>query len=140
MSEEKGFLFNIVSNIGDGHQIQAAFNLPVGAKKADIDSITDEFFSSVKRQAARLRVPTIEMEVLRQGALLDGVKAGIARLEDAPKLNGKRQTNTEAQYQQALSQLDADTAKLELFKRNLELTYKEAEIEESKWLTQAVNS
>lgn len=144
MSEEKnkdnGFLFNVVSNIGDGHQIQAAFNLPKGATKEEIDSVTDLFFGAVKRQAARLRVPTIEMEVARQTALIEGVKASVARLDEAPKLNGKRQTATEAQYQQALSQLDADKAKLEIFKKNLELTLLEAEVKGSEWPTQLASS
>ena len=129
MSEEKGFLFNVVSNIGDGHQIQAAFNLPVGATKADIDSITDQFFASVKRQAARLRVPTIEMEVGMQQAKVEGIRKNLDKLREAPKLiNGKRRDTDEAQYRQSETQLDADIARLELLKKNLELTYKEAEL------------
>lgn len=127
--EEKGFLFNVVSNIGEGHQIQAAFNLPTGAVKADMDKVFDEFYGAVKRQEARLRVPAIEMEVGRQAALVDGITHAVNRLKEAPQLNGKRQTATEAQYQQTQTQLEADSAKLALLKKNLELTYKEAEIE-----------
>lgn len=140
--EEKGFLFNIVSNIGDGHQIQAAFNLPVGATKADIDAVTDQFFASAKRQAARLRVPTIEMEVGMQTAKVEGIKKGFDKLRDKPVLtNGRRSTLDDNAYKQAEVQLDADTARLELMRKNLELTYKEAElpIQESPCLIQQTN-
>jgi multidrug resistance efflux pump len=141
MVDEKsnGFLFNIVSNIGDGHQIQAAFNLPVGATKADIDSITDQFFSSAKRQAARLRVPAIEMEVGVQSAKIDGQLKHINALRDKPTINGRRTQQDDAAYKQAEAQVDADKARLELLKKNLELTYKEAElpIQDSPCLIQA---
>lgn len=140
--EEKGFLFNVVSNIGEGHQIQAAFNLPVGAGKAEMDKIFDEYFASIKRQEARLRIPTIEMEVGRQNALVEGISLAVNRLKEAPALNGRRSTATEAQYQQTQTQLEADSAKLALLKKNLEATYKEAEVEvkESPCLIARANS
>lgn len=129
---ENGFLFNVVSNIGDGHQIQAAFNLPVGAGKSDMDKIFDEYFRSINRQAARLRVPAIEQQVKQQEALVEGVKKSVDRLREAPQLNGKRRTQDEAAYQQVQAQMDADAARLAILNTNLELTYKEAEIEGSK--------
>lgn len=131
MSEDKGFLFNVVSNIGNGHQVQVAFNLPTGAKQVEMDSVLDEYFRSIARAEARLRVPTIEQQVLQQVALIDGTQKAVDRLRDAPQLNGKRRSNEEAQFQQAQTQLEAEIAKLDLLKRSLELTYKEAEVESS---------
>src|SRR5271166_5574640 len=128
MSNETGFLFNIVSNIGDGHQVQAAFNLPQGATRKDIAAVTDEFFAAIKRQAARLRIPAIEMEVGRQAAIVEGQTASMTRLQESPSLHGKRAHNVEAEYQRATAQLEADKLKLGLLEKNLELTYTEAEL------------
>lgn len=136
-TSEKGFLFNVVSNIGDGHQIQAAFNLPVGATKADIDAVTDQFFASVKRQAARLRVPHIETDVGMQRAKVDGISKHFEKLRQKPTLGGKRSNTDDNAYKQAEAQLDADKARLELLEKNLELTYKEAELEDPKCIQQA---
>jgi hypothetical protein len=128
--KEQGFLFNIVSNIGNGHQVQVAFNLPVGAGKKDMDAMFDEYFAALKRQEARLTLPTIEQQVVQQAALVEGVKKSVERLRESPVLvNGKRTSQAEAAFHQAQTQADADQAKLDLLKRNLELTAKEAEVE-----------
>jgi hypothetical protein len=140
MTEAKqGFLFNVVHDTGNGTQIQAAFNLPEGAKKADMDSVLDELYGSLKRLDARIRFATIEQQYMQQVALVTGTKVAVERLHDSPAnaATGKRQSAVEGQYQSALAQLDADTAKMELFKRSLVETAKEAEIEVPECIRQA---
>jgi hypothetical protein len=142
MTETKstnGFLFHVISDTGNGHQIQTTFNLPVGATAKDMGAVFDEYFAAIKRVEARVRLPAIEAQYLQASAKLQGIKKAVSRLEDAPQLNGKRRTQDEAQYQGHLAQLDAEEAMLSLHKRSLELTAKEAE-QESPCLTQAVNS
>lgn len=145
MSDEKakpGFLFHIISDVGNGHQVQATFNLPEGASKADINAVYDKVFDATKRQAARLRIPTIEMEIGMQAAKVEGIREGFRKLRETPVLvNGRKRTIDETAERQAETQLDADTARLELLKKNLSLTQKEAElpIEESPCLIQRAN-
>ncbi len=131
MSDDKkqGFLFHIITDTGSGHQVQTTFNLPVGAKAADMNEVFDEYFTAIRRLEARTRLPAIEAQYLQTKALVEGTKRAVDRLKDAPSLNGKRSGQNEAEYQRTLSQLDADTAKLDLHKRSLELTAKEAEME-----------
>ena len=136
-NKEKGFLFNIITDTGSGHQIQVSFNLPVGATSSDMNKVTDEVFANIKRIEARTRLPAIEAQYLQTKALVEGTRKAVDRLRDAPNLNGKRTTQNEAEYQRTLAQLDADSAKLELHKRSLELTAKEAEMESSCLIQQA---
>jgi ABC-type phosphate transport system auxiliary subunit len=125
--EKQGFLFNIVSNIGAGHQVQVAFNLPVGAKKPDMDELFDQYFAALKRQEARLRLPTIEAEVAKQKALIVGQVTAIERLKESLTLVGNKRQQ-DAQYQASMAQIEADKSKLEILETSLKSTYEEAEL------------